>query len=233
MRYIKTDTLLFQYGFVCVVTGATQPVGQAAVSELAGTPSLPGTSLIVLAKIHAPSAHGAACIYSCTSPAETLSEKLASTLHTTHPNTKIIPYPLHVSDEQSTLSLIDDVLNTWGRLDVWVSSSGLLGPPSIDLTTPTDLQKCFEANSVAPFLALKYAPPAMGKLCSKGNYPNAAVKDRAYGSIIVISSVASIYGGFWGPACTMSSHAALGAVRAGVTVLKGLSISPFSSSPSC
>ena len=156
------------------------------------------------------------------------------------------------------------MLNAWGRLDVWVTSSGLLGPPSIDATTPADLQKCFEANSLAPFFALKYAPPAMGKLTPKGHYPNAAAKEGKYGSIIVVSSVASTYGGksklmghlvdqgwimvsqfgsailekdrilkstrcrliilclgCWGPCYTMSSHAALGVVRAGVAVLKG------------
>ncbi|KAI4101323.1 MAG: hypothetical protein LQ339_005121 [Xanthoria mediterranea] len=153
------------YGFVCVVSGADQPVGEAIIYELA--------------------AHGAACIY------------------------------------DSTLTLIDDILNTWGRLDVWVCSSGLLGPPSITNTTPADLAKCFEANTYGPFFALKYAPPAMGKLCEKRNYPNAEVKDVRYGSIVVVGSVAGGYGGCWGPCYTMSSHAALGVVRSGVAVLKG------------
>lgn len=140
------------------------------------------------------------------------------------PNTKIIGYPFNVAAEEETLGLIDDVLNTWGRLDVWVCSSGLLGPPSLEATTPADLQKCFEANSMAPFFALKYAPPAMAKMTSKKEYPNAAPKDMKYGSIIVVSSVASTYGGCWGPCYTMSSHAALGVVRAGVAVLKGWSL---------
>ncbi len=48
---------------------------------------------------------------------------------------------------------------------------------------------------MSPFFALKYGPPAMGKLASKGSYPNAAPKDQRYGSIIVVSSVASTYGG--------------------------------------
>jgi NAD(P)-dependent dehydrogenase (short-subunit alcohol dehydrogenase family) len=108
------------------------------------------------------------------------------------------------------------------RLDVWVASSGQLGPLSINDTSPTDLIKCFEANSMAPFFALKYAPPAMQKLTPKGNYPNSAPKDQRYGSIIVVSSVASTYGGCWGPCFTMTSHAALGVVRAGVAVLKGI-----------
>lgn len=73
---------------------------------------------------------------------------------------------------------------------------------------------------MAPFYALKYAPPAMAKLTEKLSYPNAAPKTQKYGSIIVISSVASTYGGCWGPCYSMSAHAALGVVRAGVAVLK-------------
>lgn len=108
----------------------------------------------------------------------------------------MIGYPLNIANEEDTLGLIDEILNATGRLDVWVCSSGLLGPPSIDATTPADLQKCFEANSMAPFFALKYGPPAMAKLAiTKGNYSNAAPKDQKYGSIIVVSSVANTYGG--------------------------------------
>ncbi|KIW40965.1 uncharacterized protein PV06_06564 [Exophiala oligosperma] len=191
------------YGFVCVVTGANMPVGSAIVTELA--------------------AHGAACIYACTTATNDHepSSPQSSLLTNLYPNTKVIDYPYSISSEQDTLTLIDEALNTWGRIDVWVCSSGLLGPPSIDLTTPADLQKCFETNSLAPFFALKYAPHAMQKTSPKGGYANAAPKDQGYGSIIVVTSTASTYGGCWGPCYTMSSHAALGVVRAGVTVLKG------------
>ncbi|EON61912.1 hypothetical protein W97_01130 [Coniosporium apollinis CBS 100218] len=189
------------YGFVCVVTGATQPIGKAITTELA--------------------AHGAACIYACSESPNESYQQLADEVNKEYPHTKVVGYPYHIGTEEDTLGLIDDVLNSWGRLDVWVTSSGLLGPPSIQDTTPDDLRKCFEANSMAPFFALKYAPPAMAKTTPKGNYPNAAPKDIAYGSIIVVASVASTYGGCWGPVLTMSSHAALGVVRAGVAVLKG------------
>ncbi|OTB18338.1 hypothetical protein K445DRAFT_55839, partial [Daldinia sp. EC12] len=141
-----------------------------------------------------------------------------------YPSCKVIPYPFHVAKEDETLILIDEVLNAFGRLDVWVCSSGLLGPPSIEATTPDDLQKCFEAHSLAPFFALKYAPAAMAKLTEKRTYPNAAPKTQKYGSIIVISSVASVYGGCWGPCYTMTSHAALGVVKAGVASLKGTGV---------
>jgi NAD(P)-dependent dehydrogenase (short-subunit alcohol dehydrogenase family) len=141
-----------------------------------------------------------------------------------HPNTKIIPYPFNVAKEDETLVLIDEVLAAFGRLDVWVCSSGLLGPASLAETTPDDLQQCFEAHGLAPFFALKYAPPAMAKLTGKQPYANAAPKRQKYGSIIVIASVASTYGGCWGPCYTMASHAALGVVRAGVPVLKGTGV---------
>lgn len=147
----------------------------------------------------------------------------------------LIPF-FHAFDFLGSLTIPPE-----SSLDIWVCNSGLLGPPSIDATTPADLIKCLEVNALAPFYALKYAPPAMGKTTPQGNYPNAAEKDRPYGSIVVVSSVASTYGGecdrlmreeakekclhneagCWGPCYTMSSHAALGVVRAGVSVLKG------------
>ncbi|CRK19349.1 hypothetical protein BN1708_012607 [Verticillium longisporum] len=193
------------YGFVCVVTGASQPVGQAIIEELA--------------------THGAASIYACDHSASNESyAPLLSKLAQHAPNTKIIPYPFHIAKEEDTLTLIDEILAAFGRLDVWVSSSGLLGPAAISETTPQDLRRCFEAHSMAPFYALKYAPPAMGKLTEKQAYPNAAPKTHSYGSVIVVGSVAGTYGGCWGPAYTMASHAALGVVRAGVAVLKGTGI---------
>ncbi|KAH7061637.1 hypothetical protein BKA63DRAFT_199294 [Paraphoma chrysanthemicola] len=192
------------YGFVCVVTGATQPVGKAIVAELA--------------------AHGAACIYACSSLPDEPYATLFSSVTAQHPNTKIIGYPYKITSEEDTLSLIDDVLNSWGRLDVWTSSTGLLGPASITTTGPKDLLNAFETNAMPAFFALKYAPAAMQKTTPKGNYPNAAPKDAPYGSIIVVTSVAGLYGGCWSPAFTMASHAALGVVRSGVLVLKGTGV---------
>lgn len=153
-----------------------------------------------------------------------MDDSLFSSVNEQYPNTKIIGYPYKTTSEEDTLALIDDVLNQWGRLDVWTSSTGLLGPPSITTTGPRDLYAAFEANSMPAFFALKYAPAAMQKTTPKGSYPNAAPKDVPYGSIVVVSSVAGTYGGCWGPAFTMSSHAALGVVRSGVAVLKGTGV---------
>lgn len=169
-------------------------------------------------------AHGAACIYACSSnPSEPYAE-LASSINAQYPNTKVIGYPYKITSEEDTLALIDDVLNSWGRLDVWTSSTGLLGPPSINATGPRDLLNVFETNAMPAFFALKYAPAAMQKTTPKGSYPNAAPKDAPYGSIVIVTSVAGTYGGCWSPAFTMASHAALGVVRSGVLVLKGTGV---------
>jgi hypothetical protein len=62
------------------------------------------------------SAHGAACIYACTS--STSPSGLAATLSKAYPSTKLIDYPYSITSEDSTLTLIDEALNSWGRLDV-------------------------------------------------------------------------------------------------------------------
>jgi len=158
--------------------------------------------------VHELAQHGAASIYACSNPnltsnLTTAFESLKEDVAKQSPHTNVIPYPLETSSEPDTLALIDEILNSYGRLDVWVCSSGLLGPASMDATTPEHLQKCFEANSLAPFFALKYGKPAMIKTMKKGNYPNAAPKDGPYGSIVVVSSVASTYGGKWNTCAEM------------------------------
>jgi NAD(P)-dependent dehydrogenase (short-subunit alcohol dehydrogenase family) len=189
-----------------VVTNALSPLGLAITTELAS--------------------HGAAVIYACTqqSVPTVAFEPLREMLATRFPKTHLVPYPLAVTREDDTLALIDDVLNACGRLDVWVSSSGLLGPMSVEDTGPEELQSVWEENAVAPFLALKHGRRAMEKTCGKGQYPNATEKKGSYGSIIVVGSTASTYGGCWGPCYTMSQHAALGVVKSGVAVLKGSNI---------
>lgn len=83
------------FGYVCIVTGATQPVGRAIVAELA--------------------AHGAACIYACSSSPDDDYAGLTEAINKECPNTKVILYPFKHSSEEETLGLIDDALNAWGR----------------------------------------------------------------------------------------------------------------------
>ncbi|KAK6429975.1 hypothetical protein LTR95_013875 [Oleoguttula sp. CCFEE 5521] len=185
------------YGFICIVTSALTPLGSAITHELA--------------------AHGAACIYACASPAQSPNyNTLVASIAKDYPATKVIGYTTNAAKEEETLALVDDVLNTWGRLDVWVCCATAASPAGIASTTPASLYEAFEGNAMCAFLALKYAPPAMGKTTPKGNYANAAPKDQAYGSIIVVAPA-----GAGGVASVVSAQAALGVVKAGVAVLKG------------
>jgi NAD(P)-dependent dehydrogenase (short-subunit alcohol dehydrogenase family) len=160
-----------------------------------------------------PQAHGAASIYACTSSGVETNLPASDTA-------SIIHYPHLEASEHSILALIDEALNAFGRLDVWVCASIVSGPASITSTTPSDLMTTFEHNAMSAFFALRHAPAAMEKLTSKGLYGNAAPKDQRYGSIIVVTSTASEKA-TGGPAFTIACHAALGVVRSGVAVLKG------------
>ena len=167
--------------------------------------------------------HGAACIYACSPPSipPSVFAPLEISLAASHPNTKLIAAPMDSSREDEMLSLIDEVLHSCGRLDVWVCTAGDPGPPSIDATSPTQLRDCFDAHALAPFLALKYARRAMEKRCDRGSYPSATEKMSAYGSIIVVGGAASE---MVGPCSAVAQHAALGVVRAGVAGLRGSGI---------
>ncbi|GAB7365887.1 hypothetical protein MBLNU230_g7217t1 [Neophaeotheca triangularis] len=188
------------YGFVCIVTGAEQSLGKAIVHELA--------------------AHGAACVYACsTTPSDAHAANLAQDVKTHFPNTKIIGYPFKQADEQDTLALIDEVLNTWGRLDIYTTTPVVSAPSTLASTSPSDLQNLLSAHAYAPFFALKYAPAAMAKSNPKGNYPNAAPKSQSYGSIVVVSGDEGA--GSEGPGFTVAAHAAQGVVKAGVGALVG------------
>lgn len=152
------------YGFICIVTGATLPIGRAIAFELA--------------------AHGAACIYACSPSLDSAtgqnsnhtsfhskssSDDLAAEINAQYPNTKVVGYPLDIANEQDTLALIDDVLNSCGRLDIWVCAAGWLGPAAIEKTGPMELQRGWEANCLAPFFALRWVIPLpVVRICHDG-----------------------------------------------------------------
>ena len=91
-------------GFVCIVTGATQPIGRAIVAELV--------------------VHGAACVYACSTTPNDDFAGLEKEVKQQYPesSTKIIGYPFKLASEEDTLGLIDDVLNAWGRYVVYCYS---------------------------------------------------------------------------------------------------------------
>lgn len=65
--------------------------------------------------MHELAAHGAACVYACSSQPSDDYAALAREVNALYPSTKVIGYPFKLANEEDTLGLIDDVLNAWGR----------------------------------------------------------------------------------------------------------------------
>ena len=120
-----------KYGFVCIVTGAAQPVGKAIVTELAGILPIPSRACYLerpLTSFSTWSCMRLWCVLASSiplSPAEYTTAcsdnladdftPLATEINKQYPNTKVIGYPYKYASEEETLALIDDVLNQWGR----------------------------------------------------------------------------------------------------------------------
>jgi hypothetical protein len=79
--------------------------------------------------------HGVACVYACDLD-DSIFDDLIKTCNEQHPSTEVFPtrsqltldYRISIRYDQpeNTLMLIDDILNLWGRLDIWVAESGML-----------------------------------------------------------------------------------------------------------
>jgi 3(or 17)beta-hydroxysteroid dehydrogenase len=107
-----------------------------------------------------------------------------------------------VTSEDSWKSLLADVLNQHGRLDIVINNAGIGGGPSGVSNTTVELwQKVQAINSEGVFLGCKYAIEGM-----KTTGPQ---KPQPKGSIVNVSSVAAIIGSA-GPVAYTASK---GAVR--------------------
>ncbi len=88
-------------------------------------------------------------------------------------------------DEASVKAVVDEALETYGRLDVFFANAGIVGQPKIftDVTADEFLHT-LKTNIVSVFLAAKYGAPAMQKTSEGKKFPS--------GSIIGTASVAGL-----------------------------------------
>ncbi len=85
-----------------------------------------------------------------------------------------------VRDEQGWKTLIDDVVDLHGGLDVLVNNAGVVKPGTIESQTMDEYDFIMDVSARATFMGCKYAIPAM--------------KASGSGSIINMASLASIQG---------------------------------------
>ena len=114
-------------------------------------------------------------------------------------------------DEASVKALVDQVVRHHGRLDIFFANAGVSG--GFDGLFDQDAAAWAEIlriNLIGPFLAIKYAAPAM--------------KISGGGSIICTASVAGIRAGAGGPAYSASKAGVINLVKVAATQMVGANI---------
>ncbi len=113
-------------------------------------------------------------------------------------------------DEEQVRALVDHTVRDFGGLDVMFANAGISGGfDSIFEQDATDWAEILRINLIGPFLAIKYAAPAM-KECG--------------GSIIATASVAGLRSGAGGPAYSASKAGVINVVKVAATQLVGANI---------
>ena len=117
-------------------------------------------------------------------------------------------HPLDVREEEAWTTIVEEILDAHGRLDVLVNNAGIFRVMPTALTSEADYREIIDINQVGTFLGMRAVIPTMVGAES--------------GSIINISSVA----GLQGAAGTMAYSASKWAVR-GMTKVAAKEVAPF------
>ncbi|OAA55815.1 NAD(P)-binding domain protein [Niveomyces insectorum RCEF 264] len=164
-----------------VAPASTGPRAAGKVVIITGANSLLG---IGRAAAHQFAQNGARAVYLC---------DFADAHLAAHRQDVVARYPavdVHVrrfdaADEAAVRDVVADALRRYGRLDVFFANAGVLGPQALfgDVDAESFMQT-MRVNALGPFLAAKFAAPAM-QVTSAG-------KPTAGGSIILTASVAGL-----------------------------------------
>jgi len=141
-------------GKVAVITGASSGLGKDAALAYAQA----GANVALLAR-----------------RVEKLNEVKAEIEKT---GRKVIAVGCDVTDEESVKNAMQQVLDTFGQIDILLNNAGVAVRGGVDSMTVEDWDKSFDTNVKGIFLASKYVIPHM--------------KERGYGKVVNIASVNAI-----------------------------------------
>lgn len=130
-------------------------------------------------------------------------DQLAETAAACPGETLVVPADLASPD--AVADVFGKVEATWGPVEVLVANAGIASSAPLERTSDAEWQRILDLNLTAPFRCLRRAVPAM--------------KQRRYGRIVVIGSVASKRGEPYIAAYTAAKHGVLGLVRAAAAEL--------------
>lgn len=117
-------------------------------------------------------------------------------------------FHLDAGDEQQVRDLVEQVARDHGGIDIFFANAGISGGwSSIAEQSAADWAEILRVNLIGPFLAIKYAAPAM--------------KQRGGGSIICTASVAGLRSGAGGAAYSASKAGVINLVQTAAQQLAG------------
>jgi NAD(P)-dependent dehydrogenase (short-subunit alcohol dehydrogenase family) len=113
--------------------------------------------------------------------------------------------PADMTAPEAVEEVFGKVEATWGPVEVLVANAGVASSSPLDRTSDEEWHRIIELNLTAPFRCLRRAVPSM--------------KQRGYGRIVVMGSVASKRGEPYIAAYTAAKHGVLGLVRSAAAEL--------------
>ena len=128
-------------GNIAIVTGASTGVGEAIARELYDC----GLTVIITAR-------NSAAIRATAQSMDASGQR-------------VFPLVADVKDHASVKSLIDSVMERWGRIDYLVNNAGITGPHGVSICDydVADWQEVIQTDLSGVFYGMKYAIPAMLK----------------------------------------------------------------------
>lgn len=120
-------------------------------------------------------------------------------------------YECDAGDEEQVEALIAHTVRDHGGLDIMFANAGISGGfDGLFDQDSSDWAEILRVNLIGPFLAIKYAAPA--------------IKQRGGGSIVATASVAGLRAGAGGPAYSASKAGVINLVKIAATQLAGSNI---------
>jgi len=168
---------------VCVVTGGAQGFGEGIVREL-----IKNGAIVFIADMNVDGA-----------------KNLAARLNEQEGRTVAFGVSVNVTDEESVKSMVNEIVETTGGIDLFVSNAGVLKAGSVKEMTLENFEFVTDVNYVGFFLCTKYVAPVM-ELMNKpqGNY---------YTDIVSISSKSALEGSNKNAAYAGSKFGSVGLVQ--------------------
>ncbi len=168
---------------VCVVTGGAQGFGEGIVREL-----IKNGAIVFIADMNIDGANA-----------------LAQQLNEQQGRTVAFGVSVNVTDEESVLKMVGEVVKTVGGIDLFVSNAGVLKAGSVKEMSLKDFEFVTDVNYVGFFLCTKHVAPVMEIM----NQPSG----KYYTDIIGISSKSALEGSNKNGAYAGSKFGSVGLVQ--------------------